>query len=168
MSVPLLPAPLPLPLLAAAATLRLGTFNLGLGFTRKLPHIISRCAVLTLDAVALQEIGSPALLSARLPPYTLVHEAGPSQHEGGVGLLLSAALASRIRCYHRSDTGRLVGAVLELSKGQLTLLVSVYMPTGIDHCAASSPAHERANALYATIVRWSVGMQQVIVMGDLN
>ena len=45
------------------ATMRLGTFNLGLGFMRKLPHILTRCSALSLDAVALQEIGNPALLS---------------------------------------------------------------------------------------------------------
>ena len=97
-----------------------------------------------------------------------MHEAGPSRHEAGVGLLLSSALASRIRSYKRSGTGRLVGAVLELSRGQLTLLVSAYMPTGLDHCAASSPQHELAHETYATIVQWSVGMQRVVVMGDLN
>lgn len=167
MSVPLIIPPSP-PLPADAATMRLGTFNLGLGFMRKLPHIVSRCAALELDAVALQEIGNPALLSTRLPPYTFIYEPGRSQHEGGVGLLLSSALASRIRCYHRSDTGRLVGAVLELSKGQLTLLISAYMPTGIDHSAASSPARKQAAQLYAMLSRWSVGMHQVIIMGDLN
>ena len=162
------PPPPPAPPPAAAATLRLGTFNVGLGFLRKLPHILTRCAALALDAVALQEIGAPALLSTRLSPYTLVHEAGPSRHEAGVGLLLSSALASRIRSYKRSGTGRLVGAVLELSRGQLTLLVSAYMPTGLDHCAASSPQHELAHETYAKIVQWSVGMQRVVVMGDLN
>ena len=149
------PPPPPPPPPATTATLRLGTFNLGLGFIRKLPHILTRCAALELDAVALQEIGNPALLSTRLLPYTLIHEAGPSRHEAGVGLLLSLALSSRIRSYKRSGTGRLVGAVLELSKGQLTLIVSVYMPTGIDHHIASSPQHEAAHDLYAKLMRWN-------------
>ena len=148
--------------------MRLGTFNLGLSFMRKLPHILTRCAALQLDAVALQEIGNPALLSTRLLPYTFISEAGPSCHSAGVGLLLSLALSSRIRSYKRSGTGRLVGAVLELSKGQLTLVVSVYMPTGLDHHVASSPEHEAAHEIYAKLVQWSVGMHQVVVMGDLN
>ena len=152
---PRVPSP---PLPASAASLRLGTFNLGLGFMRKLPHILTRCAALQLDAVALQEIGNPALLSTRLLPYTFISEAGPSRHEAGVGLLLSLALASRIRSYKRSGTGRLVGAVLELSKGQLTLIVSVYMPSGLDHHVASSPEHETAHEIYAKLVQWSVGM----------
>ena len=168
MAAPLAPGPALHPPPATTATLRLGTFNLGLGFIRKLPHILTRCAALELDAVALQEIGNPALLSTRLLPYTLIHEAGPSRHEAGVGLLLSLALSSRIRSYKRSGTGRLVGAVIELSKGQLTLIVSVYMPTGIDHHIASSPQHEAAHDLYAKLLQWSVGMHQVIVMGDLN
>jgi exonuclease III len=164
LSFPFPPPPLP----ASAASLRLGTFNLGLGFLRKLPHILTRCATLQLDAVALQEIGNPALLSARLSPYTFISEAEPSRHEAGVGLLLSLALTSRIRSYKRSGTGRLVGAVLELSKGRHTLIVSAYMPTGLDHRIASSPEHEQADKLYATLVQWSVGMHQVVVMGDLN
>jgi len=36
-----------------AAPLRLGTFNVGLGVTRKLARIVARCAELELDAVAL-------------------------------------------------------------------------------------------------------------------
>ena len=148
--------------------MRLGTFNVGLGFVRKLPHILTRCTQLTLDAVALQEIGDPPLLSTHVPPYVLVYAAGPNPQQSGVGLLLSLALAARVRSYKRSSTGRLIAAVLELSRGQHTLLVSAYMPSGLDHLAASSPLHEDADALYSTILQWSRGMHQVIVMGDLN
>ena len=112
------PAPPPAPLAPIPAqhrALRLGTFNVGLGFLRKLPHILTRCAALTLDVVALQEVGDPALLSTRLSPYLLVYAAGPSHHEAGVGLLLAQELAPRIRNYKRSTTGCLTGAVLELS-----------------------------------------------------
>jgi exonuclease III len=118
--------------------------------------------------VALQEVGDPALLSTRLSPYLLVYAAGPSHHEAGVGLLLSQELAPRIRTYKRSSTGRLIGAVLELSPGQCTLLVSAYMPSGLDHRNADSPQHELAHKLYAELLQWTVDMQQVIVMGDLN
>ena len=148
--------------------LRLGTFNVGLGFLRKLPHILTRCAELALDVVALQEVGDPALLSTRLSPYLLAYAAGPSHHEAGVGLLLSQELAPRIRCYKRSSSGRLIGAVLELSPGQRTLLVSAYMPSGLDHRSADSPQHELAHKLYGELLRWSLDAQQVIVMGDLN
>lgn len=160
------PPPLPAP--QPAATLRLGTFNVGLGFERKLPRIITRCSQLALDVIALQEIGDPALLSTQLPPYVLVYAAGPNTQHAGVGLLLSLSMASRVRSYHRSSTGRLIGAVLELSRGQRTLLVSAYMPSGLDHLHSSSPLHAETDELYATILKWSNGMQQVIVMGDLN
>jgi exonuclease III len=145
----------------------LGTLNVGLGFLRKLPRILTRCAELTLDVVALQEIGDPALLSTRFPSYLLAFAAGPSVHEG-VGLLLSLSLAPRIRRYFRSDTGRLVGAVLELSPGHSLLLVSAYMPSGLDHAAPDSPSHRLAHTLYAEMIRWSAGVTQIVVMGDLN
>ncbi|MCW2763337.1 MAG: hypothetical protein JWR85_3538, partial [Marmoricola sp.] len=153
---------------APAASLRLGTLNVGLGFPRKLPRIVARCAELELDAVALQEIGDPALLASRFPPYQLAYQAGPSQQEAGVGLLLSLALLPRVRSYRRSSTGRLIGAVLELSAGHQLLLVSAYMPTGLDHSASDSPSHSQAHELYAELLQWSRGMQQVVVLGDLN
>src|SRR5680860_691910 len=137
---PPLAVPPPAPVPATAPALCMGTLNVGLGFMRKLPRILTRCAELTLDAVALQEIGDPALLSTRLPSYQLVCAAGPSAHEAGVGLLLSLTLAPRIRRYFRSVSGRLVGAVLELSPGRTVLLVSAYMPSGLDHSFARDGA----------------------------
>ena len=41
--------------------MRVGTFNVGLGFLRKLPRILTRCSELELDVVALQETSDPAL-----------------------------------------------------------------------------------------------------------
>ena len=161
------PLPCPPPS-SPAVPLRLGTFNVGLGFERKLPRIVTRCSQLTLDAVALQEIGDPALLTNHFPPYVLVCAAGPSTQHAGVGLLLSISLAARARSYHRSPTGRLIAVELELSRGQRTLLVSAYMPSGLDHLAVGSPQHNEADELYSTILKWSRGMQQVVVMGDLN
>src|SRR5680860_789002 len=63
-----------------------------------------------------------------------------------------------LRCAPNTTDGR----------GQRTLLVSAYMPSGLDHLAASSPLHDVADDLYATILKWAQRMQQVIVMGDLN
>ena len=163
------PASVPLPLpVTRAAPLRLGTFNVGLGLTHKLPRIVARCAELVLDVVALQEIGDPALLSNRFPPYQFVYAAGPSHHQAGVGLLLPLNLTPSVRRYMRSQSGRLIGAVLELSKGHSLLLVSAYMPSGLDHLAPNSPEHDSARALYAELLGWCAGMQQVIVLGDLN
>ena len=165
MNRPLSPSP---PRVSPPAPLRLGTLNAGLGFKRKLPRIVARCAELGLDAVALQEVGDPALLSNRFPPYQLVYAAGPSQHQAGVGLLLSLRLAPCVRRYMRSATGRLAGAVLELAQGHQLLLVSAYMPSGLDHLPAASEEHDAARALYAELLGWSAGMQQVLLLGDLN
>ena len=149
-------------------SMRLGSFNVGRGFLRKLPRILSRCSELELEVVALQEIGDPAMRSTVVNPYSLVYSAGPSDQEAGVGLLLSLTLLPRIRQYLRSATGRLVGAVLELSAGHRMLLVSAYMPSGLDHLPADSPQHQLAHKLYQELLQWSVGMDQVVVMGDLN
>jgi exonuclease III len=151
-----------------SSPLRIGTLNISLGFNRKLPALLARSAALALDAVAVQEIGDPALLSTRFPTYHLVYAAGPSNHQAGVGLLLATALLPRVRSYQRSSTGRLLGAVLELSRGHQLLLVSAYMPTGLDHSSPASESHALAHQLYAELLQWSVGMQQVLLLGDLN
>jgi exonuclease III len=155
-------------IISSSSTLRMGTFNIGLAIQRKLPIILTRCSTLSLDVVAVQEIGDPALLENRFSSYHFIYAAGPSHHQAGVGLLLSQTLIPRIRSYHRSTSGRLIGAVLELNKGHQLLIVSAYMPSGLDHCSSDSPQHEMANKLYTEIIRWSVDVQQVIVMGDLN
>src|SRR5688500_14362261 len=89
------PVPLPPPIPPHHSSMRLGSFNVGLGFVRKLPRLLPRCVELNLDVVALQEIGDPALLSTRLSPYSLVYSAGPSVHEAGVGLAKRFGLESQ-------------------------------------------------------------------------
>ena len=159
--------PSPSPSLLSESSLRLATFNCGLGFQHKLPLLHARCVSLQLDVIAVQEIGDPALLNHRFPPYSLIKSNG-TKHQAGVGLLIAHALLPRVRHSLQSDSGRLVGVVLELHKGHQLLLVSAYMPTGLDHRPSGSDEHELARQLYAEIARWSVGMQQVVVMGDLN
>lgn len=68
---------------------RVASLNVGLGFEKKLPHLLMRCAELHLDIVAVQEIGDPALLSHKMSSYQLSYAPGPSKHQGGVGLLIS-------------------------------------------------------------------------------
>ena len=85
---------------------------------RSIPRIVARCEELELDFVALQEIGDPALLNKRFSSYQLVYAPGPSHHQAGVGLLLSLRLTHSVRRYHRSPSGRLIGAVIELTHGQ--------------------------------------------------
>ena len=150
-------------------TLRLGTYNLGKGFLRKLPLILTRSAHYSLDFVALQEIGDPAITHATpLANYILIAAPGPSTLEAGVGLLISRDMAPRCRTYLHSSTGRLVGVVLELRRGHRLLLVSAYMPSGLDHRAPTDDLTTLAHQLYSEINQWSLGMQRVIIMGDLN
>ena len=147
--------------------LRLGTFNVGLGFLRKLPHILTRCAALALDVVA-RSRRSATPPPARPPPPSARLRGGPSHHEAGVGLLLSQELAPRICCYKRSSSGRLIGAVLELSPRP------AYSAGLRLHAQRPRPPlgrlsqHELAHKLYDELLRWSLDAQQVIVMGDLN
>jgi exonuclease III len=148
--------------------LRLGTWNAGLGFLHKLTPLLHRCIDLQLDVVAVQEIGDPALLTTTLSEYQLIYSAGPSSHEAGVGLLLSQHLLSRCRTYKQSTTGRLAAAVLEYGHGKQLLIVSAYMPSGLDHSSPTSDKVMQAHDLYREITEWSRGMQHVIVMGDLN
>jgi len=161
------------PLPSPSSSIRLGTFNVGLGLLRKLPNLLLRCSTLSLDIIALQETGDPALFSNFLLnsfSYTLVHAPGPSHHESGVAFLISSHLIPRVRGYKRSHTGRLVGAVLDLAKGQHLLVISAYMPSGLDSSHLSSDKHLTAQELYSEILLWcsEAPITQAIVMGDLN
>ena len=147
--------------------LRVGTFNVGQGFLRKLAHILTQCVSLSLDIIALQEIGDPPLLHHSLPQYSLSFSTGPTSHEG-VGLLLSHTLTPFIRSYKRSSSGRLHGVVLELSKGQQTLIVSTYMPSGLDHRSPHDERTQLSHTLYKELTQWTRRMQFVIILGDLN
>ena len=160
-------APPPLPPLAPSS-LRFGTLNIGLGFARKHPPILSRCLALALDIIALQEIGDPALTRTTMHQYLFIAAPGPSGHDSGVALLISQDLAPRCRAFKRSSSGRLVGAILELTKGHQLLVVSAYMPTGLDHRSPSDSSVRTAHQLYTEMMTWTQGMQQVVVMGDLN
>ena len=148
--------------------LRLATYNIGLGFSNKISRILARCIDLSLDIIALQEIGDPALTRTLHSQHHLIVSPGASHHQAGVGLLISVDLAPRVRTYKRSSSGRLVGVVLELRKGHQTLVVSAYMPSGLDHRSHSDEDVKLAHELYRDLIAWTRDMQQVIVMGDLN
>jgi exonuclease III len=163
-------ASLPLSTSAAPPTtsFRVGTFNLGLGFQHKIHDLVSRCSSLTLDIIALQEIGDPALLRSKFLQYLFIASPGPSGHEAGVGLLISYDLAPRIRSYKRSITGRLIGVILEINKGQQLLIISAYMPSGLDHRSPLDASVLEAHQLYEDMLQWTSGVHQTIIMGDLN
>jgi len=160
-----------IPPILSSSQLRLGTFNVGLGFQRKLPQILNRCHDLSLDIVALQEVGDPSLPNNKLNEYTFIYSAGPSQHQAGVGLFISHELMPLCRAYHKSSSGRLIGVILELSKGRRTLIISAYMPSGLDHKSAVDPIRKDAANLYQEIDGWlnqSDLIHEAIVLGDLN
>jgi exonuclease III len=157
----------PSPLLSSSL-LRLATFNLGLGFSRKLPDILDRCLALSLDVIAPQEIGDPALTRTIHSQYLFIASPGPSAHDSGVGLLIAHDLAPRCRAFKRSSSGRLVGVILELTKGHHLLIVSAYMPTGLDHRSPSDEPVQTAHKLYQEMMSWTRGVQQIVFMGDLN
>jgi hypothetical protein len=99
----------------SSSQLRLATFNLGLGFSRKLPDVLDRCLALSLDVIALQEIGDPALTRTIHSQYLFIASRGPSPHDSGFGLLIAHDLAPRCRAFKRSSSGRHVGVILELT-----------------------------------------------------
>jgi len=61
-----------------------------------------------------------------------------------------------------------MGITLEMKKGSQIMMVSAYMPTGIDHRSAADEQVQLAHQLYSEILQWSNGVEQVILMGDLN
>jgi hypothetical protein len=64
--------------------------------------------------------------------------------------------------------GRLVGVILELTKGHQLLIVSAYMPTGLDHRSPSDESVQTAHNLYQEMMTWTRGVQRIVFMGDLN
>ena len=158
-------------LLLSSSFLRLASFNVGLGLQHKLTHLLQRCHDLTLNIIALQEVGDPSLSHNKFSHYTFIYSPGPSHHQAGVGLLISNDLMPLCRAYHKSSSGRLIGVVLELSKGRRTLIISAYMPSGLDHKSNTDPLKKQAADLYLEINKWhnqSDLIHECIVMGDLN
>jgi len=156
-------APLP-----TATLIRIATLNIGLGFLWKLPDVLSRSICLSINIIALQEIGDPALTPNLSPHYSIISAPGPSKHEAGVALLIAHHFIPYCRSYFRSTTGRLVAAVLELEKGRRILIASVYMPSGLDHLSSHHQDIMTARQLYNELLSWTHDIQQVIIMGDHN
>jgi exonuclease III len=156
---------------AYASSLSIGTLNVRNPLTkRKLTTIIEQCSRHRIDIIALQEIGTPPVDSSWHPHHEMIIAPGPSTHSAGVAILIRNQLKPRCRSYIRStrDHGRIIGVVIDISDAARMLIVSAYMPTGLDRRSDSSPQSLNAFELYREIASWSVGMQHVIVMGDLN
>jgi exonuclease III/ribonuclease HI len=154
---------------STSETVRLATHNIGKGLVSKLPSLLFQSTCLHIDVLGLQEIGDPALLQTRFDSHFLICAPGPAQ-QAGVALMIASRLAPRCRAYKRSarSVGRVVGVVMELRKGKRTLIVSAYMPSGLDHLQPRSSQAEEARDIYKEILQWSAGMDHVVVMGDLN
>ena len=164
-------APSSRPHTTIASALRIGTFNVRRSLTvtqHKLNTIIDRCTSLQLDIIALQEIGDPVIDASSHPHHHIIIAPGPSNHEAGVALLIRNHLKPRCRSYMRSISGRIVGVVIDINDRHRLLIISAYMPTGIDGQSDGSPVVQHAHELYREISQWTIGMHQVIVMGDLN
>lgn len=162
--LPIPPAPPP-----PASALRIGTLNVRRRLTQdKFNTIIARCDSLQLDIIALQEVGDPVITSASRPRHSIIIAPGPSNHEAGVALLIPRTMKSRCRSYERSATGRLVGVIIDVTDQHRLLIVSAYMPSGLDGQSPDADIVQLAHELYLEILQWAATATHVIIMGDLN
>jgi hypothetical protein len=99
----------------------------------------ARCVSSSLDIIALQEIGDPAVSTSSMPHHTLVFAPGPSNYEAGVGLLISHALTPRCRAYKRSKGGRLASSASYSTSRN----AAVYSSSQLT-CRLTSTTHRRA------------------------
>jgi exonuclease III len=155
-----------------SSTLNVATWNMRLGFTRKIHDAVRFATAKDLHVLALQEVGDPALAGVRMPHHTLLTSSGNCPRQG-VALLLSADMrivAWRNSTQNREMAGRLVAALVELEYGSRVLFVSAYMPTGLDGLPPNHEDVRLACSLYKQIADWSAELQatEVCILGDLN
>jgi exonuclease III len=152
-----------------ACGFRAGAYNVGQAFGSKIEKILMRANQLSLDFLALSEIGDPKVNDRLIHSYGYRFLTCPKAH-AGVMLLFRSAFAPHLR--RPLDTGkdgRLVGGHFEIA-GQTILLVSAYVQTGVDRMSAESTEFKEVEALYARIQRWTAdhSVSRVVVLGDLN
>ena len=156
-----------------SAPLRVATYNVRHSLTQhKFNTIITRCTSLQIDIIALQEVGDPVIDASSLTHHHIVtassNDSSSTHAVAGVALVISNHLKPRCRSYLRSTSGRIVGVIIDINTHDRMLIVSAYMPTGLDGQSDAAPSTKLAHSLYREIIEWSLGMQRVIVMGDLN
>lgn len=149
--------------------LRVGSYNVGQGFSGKIEKILVRAAQLDLDMLALSEVGDPHINSRLIGSFGFRFVVCPKEH-ARVMLLYRSSLAAHLR--RQLDTGsagRLVGAIFELA-GVSCLIVSAYMHSGVDRMLAGSEQLRGVSAVYERILRWTGDkrVERSIVLGDLN
>jgi exonuclease III len=146
---------------------RFATLNIGLGLRRKLATVLQRAVQLRLDVLALQEIGVGADATQLCSAYDYRMIVCGHEH-AGTALLIRTTLWHHVRKQLVSGTdGRLAGAELEFNGHQL-IVVSAYMPSGLDSAPEDSEQARSAVKLYAQLLGWMNGAAVSIVLGDLN
>lgn len=105
------------------------------------------------------------------PSLTLASHYDPHQHTGVAFLLAEkwrACLRRELRC--SNSDGRILGVHLESRSAHL-VLITVYMPSGLDRASLSSPDAACAERLYQIAIQWADSISDnatVIVLGDMN
>jgi exonuclease III len=86
----------------------------------------------------------------------------------GVAVLIKSEMVPFIRRIMKSGSdGRMLGLMLE-TEGKKMLVVSVYMPTGLDHVSSTDPKVMVANDLYAQMLKWCRDADRSVLLGDFN
>lgn len=143
-----------------------GSLNIGLGFAPKIRAILQRAIELNLSFLALQEVGDPAVDASVIRSCGFDFVIAPAQR-AGVMLLFRREMAPWFRKPLASACGRLVGAVFDVQGSQL-VVISAYMPSGLDYASEHSESAVNARKLYDSILHWCDSADQAVVLGDLN
>ena len=148
---------------------RVATLNVGQGLQRKLAPLLRWANEQDVHVLAVQETGLCSDVSSVLRSWDFSMAIAPARH-AGVALFLHESLHSSVVREMESDTGRLVGVLVE-AQGVQTLLVSCYMPTSMDRVSLDSESAQLCTSLYAELLRWVASLPasaNVVVLGDLN
>jgi exonuclease III len=149
--------------------LRVGTYNMGQGYSDKIERVLRRATHLSLDVMAITEIGDPKIDARLIRRYGFSFLVCAKKH-AGVMLVFRQSMAAHLRRPLDTGTdGRLVGGYFDLG-GKTCLLASVYVHSGVDRMAVGSDDIISVQALYARILRWSSDrlVHRALIMGDFN
>ena len=168
-----------------------GTLNVQLRYGARKAQSVGRWALDEgLDVVGLQEVGHPAdAIHADVMKrygYVMIAAAVPDPDDThrdhlGVAILLKQRLMPRVIRTLRSLTGRLMGILLDVA-GSVTLIISVYFPTGMEGCGDGEDKAQLAQELVNEINKWCAApvrvaarvvagrkaADRVLIMGDFN
>ena len=146
---------------------RAAAYNIGLGFSDKIGLVLNRANQLSIDMLALTEVGDPRVNDRLIQSYGYRYIACLKRHAGVMLLFRSDLAASLRKPMDSSTSGRLVGGVFEIA-GKTSLIVSAYLPSGLDGKSESSDEAADAKDIYRCIGRWSALADNTLVLGDLN